>query len=401
MNNRLSNLGPNQRGQFLGNLLLFARLLRKLDIRISSFQIHSFAGALKFIDITSQQDFYNAARSFLLHDISKRQQFDWAFDLYWSGYFTMTLGIESHQRITALIKPTTLETDSSMQNIGVPQEEPVISRSERERDLTNRDIQVRPLFSSNEILRRKDFSDYSSEEFIQAKQTIRDMIFLNYQKRSRRKVRSIKKSRFLDFRGTIRNNINVTGELVELDWLRNKFKPRPLIILCDISGSMEKYSKIFLFFLYGMVQDRKKIETFVFGTRLTRLTLQLRRRSADQVMDNLSTHYMDWSGGTRIGEALRDFNYHWARRVRCSSSVVMIISDGWDRGDHQLLEKEINRLKRSAHRLIWLNPLAGVENYQPLVTGIRTILPYVDDFYPFANLSDLESLAKRLSNLRS
>jgi uncharacterized protein with von Willebrand factor type A (vWA) domain len=401
MNNRVSNLEPNQRGKFLGNLLLFARLLRKLDIRISSFQIHSFAGALQFIDIASQQDFYNAARSFLLHDISKRQQFDWAFDLYWSGYLTMTLGIESHQRISALIKPATRETDSSMQNIGVPQEEPVISRFEREKDLTNRDIQVRPLFSSNEILRRKDFSDYSSEEFIQAKQTIRDMIFLNYQKRSRRKVRSIKKSRFLDFRGTIRNNINVTGELVELDWLRNKFKLRPLIILCDISGSMEKYSKIFLFFLYGMVQDRKKIETFVFGTRLTRLTLQLRRRNADQVMDNLSTHYMDWSGGTRIGEALRDFNYHWARRVRCSSSVVMIISDGWDRGDHQLLEKEIYRLKRSAHRLIWLNPLAGVENYQPLVTGIRVILPYVDDFYPFANLGNLESLAKRLSALRS
>jgi len=119
------------------------------------------------------------------------------------------------------------------------------------------------------------------------------------------------------------------------------------------------------------------------------------------VMHNLSAHYMDWSGGTRIGEALRDFNYHWARRVQCSSSVVLIISDGWDRGDLHLLEKEINRLNRSAHRLIWLNPLSGAENYQPLVMGIKTILPYVDDFYPFANLENLDSFAKQLTKLLS
>lgn len=401
MNNRLSNLEPGKRGQFLGNLLLFARLLRKLGIQNSSFQIHSFAQALKYIDITSEQDFYNASRSFLLHDISKRRQFDLAFDLYWSGYLTRTLGIESHHQIAALTKPVSQESESSKQNVKSSLADPEIAQSMSDGDFANRDLQIRALYSSIEILRRKDFSLYSAEEFVQAKKTIREQTLLINQMQSRRKVHSSKKSKFIDFRGTIRQNMSISGELVELEWLVNKYKPRPLVILSDISGSMEKYSKILLFFLYGMVQDTKKIETFVFGTRLTRLTLQLRRQSADQVMDNLSARYIDWSGGTRIGEALRDFNYHWARRVRCSNSVVLIISDGWDRGDLHLLEKEINRLNRSAHRLIWLNPLSGAENYQPLVMGIKTILPYVDDFYPFANLENLEFLAKRLNTLLS
>ena len=159
---------------------------------------------------------------------------------------------------------------------------------------------------------------------------------------------------------------------------------------------MEKYSQVFLHFLYAMVQETKRVETFVFGTRLTRLSTLLMKKNPDQVIENLSTTFTDWSGGTRIGESIKDFNYHWARRVKCQGSIVMIISDGWDRGNLVLLEKEIKRLSRTAHRLIWLNPLAGSEDYQPIVKGIQTVIPYLDEFYPLANLNDLVSLTKAL-----
>jgi len=145
---------------------------------------------------------------------------------------------------------------------------------------------------------------------------------------------------------------------------------------------MEEYSRVFLYFLYAMVQETKRIETFVFGTRLTRLNMLLRKKNPDQVIDHLSSVIMDWSGGTRIGESVKDFNYYWARRVRCQGSIVTIISDGWDRGKSDLLGREMSRLGRTAHRLIWLNPLAGSENYQPLVKGIQAVTPHVDVFTP-------------------
>ncbi len=159
---------------------------------------------------------------------------------------------------------------------------------------------------------------------------------------------------------------------------------------------MEEYSRVFLFFFNAMVQETKRIETFVFGTRLTRLTILLRKKNPDQVIDHLSSVIMDWSGGTRIGESVKDFNYYWARRVRCQGSIVMIISDGWDRGKSDLLGREMSRLGRTAHRLIWLNPLAGSENYQPLVKGIQAVTPHVDVFYPIANLINLEFLVGSL-----
>ena len=145
---------------------------------------------------------------------------------------------------------------------------------------------------------------------------------------------------------------------------------------------MEEYSRVFLYFLYAMIQETKRIETFVFGTRLTRLTMLLRKKNPDQVIDHLSSVIMDWSGGTRISESVKDFNYYWARRVRCQGSIVTIISDGWDRGKSDLLGREMSRLGRTAHRLIWLNPLAGSKYYQPLVKGIKAVAPYVDVFTP-------------------
>ncbi len=191
----------------------------------------------------------------------------------------------------------------------------------------------------------------------------------------------------------MRDNMKHDGEILQLAWNCRKHKPRPLVVLCDISGSMERYSRLFLHFMYALVQGNKGIEAFVFGTRLTRLTPALRYKDVDTALDKVSEGVLDWSGGTRIGESLKSFNYLWSRRVLGRGSALIILSDGWDRGDAALLEREISRLQRSVSKLVWLNPLSGSPDYQPLVRGIRTVLPYVDEFLPFHNLESLERFA--------
>jgi uncharacterized protein with von Willebrand factor type A (vWA) domain len=218
---------------------------------------------------------------------------------------------------------------------------------------------------------------------------------------TRRRIRAFKKTHLLDFRRSFRTSMTYGGELFDLEWRRRKFRPRPLVVLCDISGSMENYSKILLHFLYSLVQNSRRVEAFAFATRLTRLTPTLRRKNVDSVLNGLSTLIYDWSGGTRIGESLKAFNYQWARRVLSRGVIVVIISDGWDRGDIGLLKREVSRLKRSSSHLIWLNPVAGSQDYEPLVRGIQTVLPFVDDFFPFNNLQSIRTLAGKLSSIES
>jgi hypothetical protein len=181
-----------------------------------------------------------------------------------------------------------------------------------------------------------------------------------------------------------------------LEWQQRKNKPRPLVVICDISGSMERYSRLFLYFLYALTQGTQRVEVFVFGTRLTRLTPALRYKDVDQAVRRTSQTVLDWSGGTRIGESLRTFNYLWARRVLGRGAVLLFISDGWDRGEINLLEKEMARLRRSVSRLFWLNPLLGSPDYQPLVRGIQAALPYIDEFLPLHNLESFERLRNKI-----
>ena len=387
-------------GQFLANLLFFARLLRRLNIPVSGYQVHGLAKGLALINITSEEDFYNTSRTFLLHDISKRDQFDLAFDLFWSGYMKIILDFPNRKQNEFNQDLITKDTGIGSQDTITALGDKVVDPQDDPDRLNEPDIGVQPVYSPYEILRQKDFSKYTSEDFWQAKKLMRDLAWNIDHKHSRRKLRALKQSSYLDFRGSVRDNINTNGELIKLKWRRRKNKPRPLIVLCDISGSMDKYSQILLHFLYGMAQETKRIETFVFGTRLSRITLMMRKKSPNQVIDNLSSLILDWSGGTRIGRSIKDFNYIWARRVRCQDATVMIVSDGWDRGNLELLKIEMSRLSRMAHRLVWINPLAGSKNYQPLVRGIQTVTPYVDEFFPLSNLADLESLIKGLESHR-
>ncbi len=174
---------------------------------------------------------------------------------------------------------------------------------------------------------------------------------------------------------------------------------RPLVLICDISGSMDRYSRLLLRFVHAIEQGLDSVEVFVFGTRLTRITRSLRKRDVDDAIAEVVKAVDDWSGGTRIGEAIKTFNYDWSRRVLRSGATVVMISDGWDRGDPKLLAAEMARLQRSCRRLIWLNPLLGAPGYQPLTQGIRAALPYVDDFLPVHNLKSLEALSQLLSDM--
>jgi uncharacterized protein with von Willebrand factor type A (vWA) domain len=184
-----------------------------------------------------------------------------------------------------------------------------------------------------------------------------------------------------------------------LSWRNIRTEPRPLVLICDISGSMERYSRILLQFAHAISAGLGNVETFVFGTRLTRITRQLRHKDIDDAIDAVSKHVVDWSGGTRIGEAIKEFNFRWGRRVLGRSPVVLLISDGWDRGDPELLAREMDRLQRSCHRLIWLNPLLGTPGYEPLTVGMQAALPFVDDFLPVHNLVSLEQLGAKLASL--
>jgi uncharacterized protein with von Willebrand factor type A (vWA) domain len=195
-----------------------------------------------------------------------------------------------------------------------------------------------------------------------------------------------------------RRSLATGGDVLDWVWRRPVRRPRALVVICDISGSMERHARILLRFSQALAGSAVRTEAFVFGTKLTRVTRLLRDRDRDRALDRVAATVTDWSGGTRIGESLREFNQDWARRVLRSSAVVVIVSDGWDRGDPALVARETARLQRSCHRLIWLNPLASTPGYQPLAGGMSAAMPFVDDFIPAGTLASLERLGVLLSD---
>jgi uncharacterized protein with von Willebrand factor type A (vWA) domain len=253
-------------------------------------------------------------------------------------------------------------------------------------------------YSDNQVLRRKDFSDMTGDELAAVKEMMATLIWQLGQRRTRRKHPGM--GQFVDLRRTVRKNLRYGGEILNWATREHKYKPRPLVVIADVSGSMERYTRLLLHFIYGLTMGlHQPVESFVFSTQLTRITRQLHSKDIDHALREVSLSVNDWSGGTRIGDTLKDFNYHWARRVLGRGAIVLLISDGWDRGDVKLLADEMARLQRSAHRLIWLNPLLGSPDYEPLTRGMQAALPYIDDFLPVHNLASLEDLAKHLASL--
>jgi uncharacterized protein with von Willebrand factor type A (vWA) domain len=253
-------------------------------------------------------------------------------------------------------------------------------------------------FSGTELLQQKAFSEMTPEELEAVKKLIQVMQWRVSLRQTRRFTPDPGGSQ-LNLRRVMRSWVKHGGVPLKLAWKTRVVKPRPMVVLADVSGSMEKYTRLLLQFYYSLTHSRTNVECFVFGTRLTRITPHLRLRNIDRAISEAAGQVLDWAGGTRIGESLHVFNRIWSRRVLRRGAIVLIISDGWERGSVSILQQEMRYLQHRCHRLIWLNPHLGHIKYQPLVEGMAAALPYIDDFLPIHNLQSLQMLNEHLAKL--
>ena len=396
-------------GMIRANLLAFGRRLRAAGIPLGSGQILGFVGALGEIDPRRRDDVYHAARATLVTRPEHLPLFDAEFARFWRG-----LKREEATPLDAFIvgdapehlpaPPNERRERKPRPGDAAPADRErsilVVSEGAEESAAEGEELEAPPedvlIFSAREVLRKKDFSECSAAEIAEARRVIEGMTWTLGRRQTRRRVPATHGDQ-IDPRATLRRSLRHGGVPVDLRRRRRQTRPRPLVLICDISGSMDRYARLLLRFVHALGQGLAATEVFVFGTRLTRITRELHRRDVDDALLDVVKSVDDWSGGTRIGEAIKDFNFRWSRRVLRSGATVVVISDGWDRGDPALLGREMARLQRSCRRLIWLNPLLGAPGYQPLTQGIRAALPYVDEFLPVHNLQSLEALARLLS----
>ncbi len=381
----------SQSGHILHNLLLFGRLLRMLGLDVHPGRMLDAVRVLDDIGLARKADVRAALRTLLVHRRDDLPVFDEAFDVFWRQRkdSTSTLDLRSmgerrrYRSVEAAAPPPgsgeAVDDESGAEDAG---DQVVLTRT----------------FSAREVLRTRDFAEFTPEETAQARLLLAELAWRPGLRRTRRKQPG--RGPALDLRRTLRANARLGGEPARLLRLRRKEKPRRLVVVCDVSGSMERYTRMLLHFIHSLYGGLDRhVEAFLFATRLTRVTRHLAQRDIDRAVGEVAKAVPDWSGGTRIGQALKEFNFRWARRTLGWGSVVLIVSDGWDRGDPELLAREMERLRRSCSRLIWLNPLAGAEAYEPLTQGMRAASPYVDDLLPVHNLAALIDLAELLNTL--
>jgi len=396
------------------NLLTLGRDLRDAGVNIGSGQIINLVEAVCSIDCRRRDDFYSAAKATLVTSPEQIPTFDHAFARFWRRLLAPELPADELLDRHEFDMPPAPSEDSAQAQAGKKQTADGKSAVKKERAVVavedsddqnsddQQDLDALPedviVFSAREVLKKKDFAQFTPDEIAEARRIIEGMTWKLGTRQTRRKEKA-NRGDFIDYRRTLRHSMKHGGVPIELRRRRNKEKMRPLVLICDISGSMDRYSRLLLQFVHAMEQGLDSVEVFVFSTRLTRITRELRKKNVDDAIEQVVNSVHDWSGGTRIGESIKTFNYQWSRRVLRSGATVVLISDGWDRGDPQLLATEMARLQRSCRRLIWLNPLLGAPGYQPLTQGIRAALPFVDAFLPIHNLKSLEALAELLSDV--
>lgn len=374
------------------NILLFGELLRNLGLNTNTKGIMTAIEGLSHIIISNKIDFYHTLRSTLVNDVEHYPHFDIAFNTFWENS-SGNLGDVHQQQIYANNHSPDLPTETI---ITVSGEE--IHNNKSNSTSENQTPSSTQSYSYQEMLRHKDFSGLSPNQKSEIEKMISNIKWVTAKYRSRRWESSNQGEP--SWRHTLRKNMRHGGEILLWSHRSSKLKSQPLVIIVDISGSMEVYSTFFLHFMHSFTNMyAQAVESFVFGTRLTRITRPLRMKKIKFALEAVSNCVEDWSGGTRIGESIKIFNRNWAARVLRRNAAVILISDGWDRGDAELLQKEIALLQRNCSRLIWLNPLLGSPNYQPLTRGMQTSMPYIDDFLPAHNLVSLEDFSSKLSKL--
>lgn len=388
----------NANTAFSDHVVGFGRMLRRLGFDIGPAHMLIALEAVKTVGVSRKDDVYFALRASLVHRKEELELFDQAFHLFWKAPSRLPEVMKWLLQNTHIPKNTQSKgfhrVQEALQERAKSKHQP--SEAESEKKVEIDDVVT---YSATELLRQKDFSAFTNEEIAAARRYMQRFRWPLPPYKTRR-LSTNDAGKLLDVRRTTQSSMRHAGELVHLHTKGRKHKSRPIVLLCDISGSMERYARMLLHFMYVLTEDRRRVESFVFGTRLTRITRHLMDRDIDAAVTNVSKEVLDWAGGTKIGECIKDFNYNWLRRVLRSSSIVLIISDGWDRGETATLSKEMDRLRRSCHQLIWLNPLMGYEGYEPLTQGMQAALPYVDQLLPVHNLVSLEQLAGVLGRIR-
>jgi uncharacterized protein with von Willebrand factor type A (vWA) domain len=355
----------------------FGRLLRRAGLTAGPDRVAGFVRALEELDVTRREDVYWAGRVTLCSRREDLEIYDRAFRAFWEDTGARTLKLPK-TRISV-----------SMAEDSVQPPKKTVERNEMGEEV------VRLRYSPVAVLRNKDFALYTAEEFAELHKLLADLSLSGALRRSRR-LEPAPRGRH-DQRRTLRGAMRTGGEPIRHRFRRARSRPRRVVLLCDISGSMSAYSRALLRFMHAGVISGAPLEAFVLGTRLTRVTRELTTKNPDRALGEASEAVRDWSGGTRLGDTIKEFVDRWGQRGMARGSVVVILSDGWDRGDVDVLAEQMLRLSRLAYKVIWVNPLKAAPGYQPLARGMAAALPYVDEFLSGHNFESLEELARAIA----
>lgn len=368
------------------NLIHFARYLRARGLPVTPDTSADMLQAAVIVGLQNPQDAYWALRSVAVTRLDHLAVFDQAWELFFGS--------------GRAGRPPELDPDEFQKSRRNPVQNVLTPASTEGSDEDRKDVAEQAGSSYTERLARRDFGDLTTEEQEIIRRLMARMIWQPAETLSRRREPAGRSAR-PDLRRTLRNLVGSEADLLPLAFSAPRPRRRPLVVLADVSGSMERYVEMLLYFIHAARGRMGRVEAFVFSTRLTCITREVRQRDPRVALSRVSAAVHDWSGGTRIGDSLETFNRQWSRRVVRGGPIGLIISDGWDRGDPDLLRNQMATFARSVHRVIWLNPLAGREGYSPETRGMRTVLPFVDDFLPAANLSDLRDVVRLLETVPS
>jgi hypothetical protein len=375
---------------FVDNLMVFGRVLRGRGLDVHVGRLLDVIEALPLVHVASRDEVYFTCRALLVHRHEDLATFDAAFDAFWRSHdpsrprHAVTAPDEPPSTPASRGDPSRAARDSGARGF--------VEEAEASGAMGG----VRT-WSDLEVIAQKDFAEFSGEEVALAQSALNRLVWNPGERRTRHWIPG--RGRLLDLRRALARSVRTGGDVVKLPRRRRRMRPRPIVLLCDVSGSMERYSRMLLHFVHAMGRRHRRFEAFLFSTQLTRITRQVRGRPLGDAVAAVSRSVPDWSGGTRIGEVLRVFHQRWARVVLHRGPVVLLVSDGWDRGDPVVLRDGVARLQRSCHRLIWLNPLIGTADYAPLTRGLVAALPFVHDFLPARTLTNLAELAAHLNTL--
>ncbi|GIU94377.1 MAG: hypothetical protein KatS3mg012_0834 [Gaiellaceae bacterium] len=363
------------------HVVTFGRVLREVGIEVGPGRVVDAVRGLGAIDLTRQEDVYFTLRQTLVSRHDELELFDRAFVAWFLRGPVAPLVRQKHERkLQAKIARDTLES----------------GRSDDDTEVAGEPIELGA--SAHELVREKDFAEMTPDEFERVRRLMLLLAKTRPLRTSRRRAPD-PRGDALDLRRMLRRCLRSGGDPVDQPWRSRKLVPRKLVVLADVSGSMDAYARALLLFLHALVGTGRGVEVFAFGTRLTRLTGDLATRDPEAAIARATEQAVDWGSGTRIGEALREFNAVYGRRALSRGAVVVVVSDGWERDDPGLVAKEMAKLSRAAYAVVWVNPLKGNPEYQPLAGGMRAALPFVDRFLPGHNLRSLEELAGVLAGI--